>query len=58
MTAKDLSIKLGTIWKVSQLGSLYSLVRDFFEFHFCSAEDKAREWSLETYIPKLGFFRL
>ncbi|MCH84492.1 NBS resistance protein [Trifolium medium] len=58
LTAKELSVKLGSIWKNLSPWKLAPLGKGFFEFRFSKAEDKRKVWSLGTFNLMPGLLRL
>jgi hypothetical protein len=58
LTARELSGKLSTIWKIVNQWKMISLGRGFYEFQFVSFEDMHLAWSMGTINLKLGVLRL
>ncbi|MCI33137.1 NBS resistance protein, partial [Trifolium medium] len=58
VTAKELTLKLGSIWQGFAPWKLVPLGKGFFEFSFSLAEDKRKAWSLGTCNLKPGLLRL
>jgi len=57
-TARDLSLELGTVWKVAHTWKMVPLGRGYYDFHFESSEDLRRIWSAGTMNLKPGLLRL
>jgi len=57
-SARDLSTKLGNIWKTTTSWKMVSLSKGYYDFHFDLADDLRKIWAVGTINLKLGLLRL
>jgi hypothetical protein len=55
--ARDLSIKIGKIWKTTEGWKMVPLGKGYYDFHFESAEDLKKIWAVGTVNLKPGLLR-
>jgi len=56
--ARDLSTKLGKLWKTMAAWKMVPLGKGYYDFHFDSVEDLRKIWAAGTINLKLGLIRL
>jgi len=57
-TTRDLSTKLGKIWKTTAKWKMVPLSKGYYDFHFELVDDLRKIWAAGTINVKPGFLRL
>jgi len=56
--ARDLSNKIGKLWKTTTVWKMVPLGKGYYDFHFDSADDLRKIWAADTVNLKSGLLRL